>query len=250
MSIVCANLGIWSAAGNVAAVAYDGTTNQLTTSSISGLTDTSFGILTFFINPSSGSGQGIMVTHISGTGAGDSIIVQTNAGGTITVTLSELRGSGPTSAYNFTSTSAVNVSAWNSVLIAWNTNQSAGNKVGQIYINGSGGTTSTDISPAFNVALTGCSARVGTNNSILFSGCLSEFFFAPGQFLDFTVAGNRSKFITGTNHPASLGVNGSVPTGTQPRIYLHSAVPSEYVNSGNGGDLTPSGSFSNCGSHP
>lgn len=53
------------------------------------------------------------------------------------------------------------------------------------------------------------------------NGCLAEFYFAPNQFLDFSVTANRRKFISASGKPVFLGADGALPTGTAPLIYLH-----------------------------
>lgn len=64
--------------------------------------------------------------------------------------------------------------------------------------------------------------NAGTNaGSVRMDGGFAEFYFAPGQFLDFSVQGNRRKFITAGGKPANLGATGVTPTGSAPLIYLH-----------------------------
>lgn len=55
-------------------------------------------------------------------------------------------------------------------------------------------------------------------------GGMTELWVAPGQYLDFSVSGNRQKFhcadITNLTYaPVDLGASGSTPTGTAPAIY-------------------------------
>lgn len=84
-----------------------------------------------------------------------------------------------------------------------------------------------------------------------FSGCLSEFYFAPDQFIDITIDANRRKFISAGLKPVSLGADGSLPTGTAPIMYLRQNGANILVNSGSGGDFTSStGTVGDCGSSP
>lgn len=56
-------------------------------------------------------------------------------------------------------------------------------------------------------------------NASRYSGDFAEFFFAPGQYIDLSVAGNLAKFIS-AGRPVDLGSNGSTPLGVQPNTYL------------------------------
>lgn len=86
------------------------------------------------------------------------------------------------------------------------------------------------------------------------NGCLSEFYFAPGQYLDFSVEANRRKFISATGKPVSLGATGSIPTGVAPLVYLHlddgEAVANFATNRGTGGNFTITGTLDTASSSP
>ncbi len=85
------------------------------------------------------------------------------------------------------------------------------------------------------------------------TGILAEMYFAPGQYLnmDTLVGGvptNRRKFnqfVGGVLLPVSLGTDGSLPTGTAPRLYLHldnNESPANFsTNRGTGGNFTWNG---------
>lgn len=51
-------------------------------------------------------------------------------------------------------------------------------------------------------------------------GALAELYFAPGQYLDFSVEANRRKFRAGDGRPVDLGQTGMGPTGVRPLIYF------------------------------
>jgi hypothetical protein len=83
-------------------------------------------------------------------------------------------------------------------------------------------------------------------------GPLAEIYFAPGQYLDLTVAANRRKFnalIADRVLPVSLGTDGSTPTGTAPRVYLHldpgEAGQNFSLNRGTGGNFAWNGGIAN-----
>jgi hypothetical protein len=78
-----------------------------------------------------------------------------------------------------------------------------------------------------------------SDNGVKMNGCLAELYFAPNQFLDFSVVANRRKFLLATGKAAPLGTNGSLPTGVAPLVYLHlddmEAVANFAINRGSGG---------------
>ncbi|MEK9894933.1 MAG: hypothetical protein VW518_00720 [Burkholderiaceae bacterium] len=50
---------------------------------------------------------------------------------------------------------------------------------------------------------------------------LADVYWAPGQYLDFSVEANRRKFISASGHPVPLGPTGALPTGSVPILYNH-----------------------------
>lgn len=77
-------------------------------------------------------------------------------------------------------------------------------------------------------------------------GALADLYFAPGQYLDFSIVANRRKFISATKKPVYLGADGSIPTGVAPIVYQHLAdaeAPANFAtNRGPGGNFTRTGS--------
>lgn len=96
-------------------------------------------------------------------------------------------------------------------------------------------------------SVTDMSIGANTAGGSKLTGCLAEFYFAPNQYLDFSILGNRRKFITSTGKPVFLGTDGSKPTGIAPLVYFH-LDPSEAVadfatNRGTGGNFTITGAL-------
>ncbi len=249
MSFSCMNLGIWDSGGHgVAAVNYNGTTNYLNRgANLNGIADSPTGILSFWIKASN---TGELLISIGNQVISIQLIAD---GGGFLVRIVLGSGSGATMLYQSSTTSSF--SSWINILSSWNTNFSAGNKLQQLYISDSSNLgTVVDGSAAFSIGYSSetdwlISAATATPTG-LYTGCLSEIYFAPDQYLDFSVTANRRLFISGTGSPVPLGVDGSIPTGTAPRIYFRDAAASAGNNSGNGGNFTTHGSFSNCGTHP
>lgn len=86
------------------------------------------------------------------------------------------------------------------------------------------------------------------------NGCLAEIYFAPGQYLDFSLEYNRRKFISSTGKPVHLGITGATPTGTAPLVYMHldngEAVANFATNRGTGGNFTITGTLDTASSSP
>ena len=55
---------------------------------------------------------------------------------------------------------------------------------------------------------------------VKFQGVLSEIWFNPTTYIDFSITANRRKFRTAGGLPAYLGATGNIPTGTAPIDYL------------------------------
>ena len=90
-----------------------------------------------------------------------------------------------------------------------------------------------------------CVVGAQGDGTFKFDGCLAELYFAPGQYLDFSIVANRRKFISASGKPIQLGRRGELPTGTAPLVYQHldkgEAVANFATNRGPGGDFTITG---------
>ena len=142
---------------------------------------------------------------------------------------------------SITSTSTyVAGAAWHHLLASWDMAGLAGQKPKHMYINNNveQGAVS-DVGGVSIVEYTRGEWQVGSLGATgsNFDGCLAEFWFAPGQFLDFSVASNRNKFRNGAGQPIDLGVNGELPTGTAPALYLSNEFSTFPTNNGTGGDF-------------
>lgn len=87
-----------------------------------------------------------------------------------------------------------------------------------------------------------------------FDGCIAEFYFAQGQYIDFSIAANRRKFISASGKPVYLGADGSFPTGTAPIVYQRvangAAVATFATNLGTGGDFSITGTLETGSTSP
>jgi hypothetical protein len=140
---------------------------------------------------------------------------------------------------------------WRHVLASWDLATAAGH----LYINDVSDITSSTLTNDtidYTVADFVIGAR-GDGASKL-NGCLAELYFAPGQYLDFSVAANRRKFISAIGKPVPLGTTGVLPTGTAPLVYQHldnlEAVTFFRINRGTGGNFSIVGVLDPASSNP
>ena len=82
---------------------------------------------------------------------------------------------------------------------------------------------------------------------------IADLWFAPGQYIDFSVEANRRKFFSSTGKPVDLGASGSTPTGVAPIVFHHilaGEAPANFaLNRGTGGNFTVNGTLT-AGSVP
>lgn len=150
--------------------------------------------------------------------------------------------SGPSNSFSAQSV-GISAGVWHSMIGAWDSNYSAGNKIKQLYVDDVSAINSViDSGGAFSVNYGDGDNYIGRSNvGQWFNGDLAEIYFAPGQFLDLSVTANRRKFINAGNKPVFLGTDGSLPTGVQPAVYMNQKAITAQVNLGSGGDFDVAG---------
>jgi len=83
---------------------------------------------------------------------------------------------------------------------------------------------------------------------------IAELYFAPNQFLDFSLVANRRRFRSAGGKPVHLGTTGALPTGTAPAIYLHlddgETANNFATNRGTGGNFSVNGALTTATSSP
>ncbi|HQS59719.1 MAG: hypothetical protein B7Y56_02975 [Gallionellales bacterium 35-53-114] len=142
-------------------------------------------------------------------------------------------------------------STWLHLLASWDLASAAGH----LYINDASDISSptlTNDTIDYTLANWGVGAVPG--GTFLMNGCIAEMYFAPGQYLDFSVESNRRKFITAAGKPAYLGADGSIPTGTAPIMYHHldngEVVANFATNRGAGGNFAITGTLDAASTSP
>lgn len=142
---------------------------------------------------------------------------------------------------------------WKHVLASWDMAGGAGGR--HLYINDASDltvVTFTDDTIDYTQADWSAGARMDGNEKL--DGCIAELYFAPGQYLDFSVVSHRRRFISGSGKPVFLGATGALPTGTAPLVYFHldngEAVANFATNRGTGGNFTITGTLTTGSTSP
>jgi hypothetical protein len=157
------------------------------------------------------------------------------------------------STFQHRSTTAYAASAtWRHLLIAWDRSI----PVSSLYVGDTSDQTVVD-NDTFTADYTYPDWVVGAtaDGTIKFNGCLAELYFAPGQYLDFSVTANRRKFISAAGKPVSLGRFGEYPlNGIRPLVYQSlrkgEAVANFATNRGTGGNFSITGTLDTGSTSP
>lgn len=223
---------------------YNGTTAYAARgSALTGAVNSKKGILSFWTRIDAGDGTVRFVLLSSAAGTSQfTVRLQTNNKFLI---LGENTGS--STILNISSTTAYTASAtWLHFLSSWDLAISAEH----LYITDSSDltvTTSTNDTLDYNEPDFAIGSASESSATLSFNGCLSELYFNTSEYLDFSIEGNRRKFIDSHGLPVFLGGNGGRPTGSQPIIYIPDGDPS--TNKGSGGDFT-SNNLAVCSNSP
>ncbi len=133
-----------------------------------------------------------------------------------------------------TSTFAAGAS-WHHILLAWDFDASP--RV-RLYIDGVDETNYTHVAgDPVDIAFSARIGRIGTATR-QWNGCIAEFWYGHGQWLDLSVAANREKFRSVAGYPEPLGATGAAPTGASPTSYQFGGPDDFGTNRGTGGDFT------------
>mgnify|MGYP006349159995 CR=1 FL=1 len=228
------------------AVDFDGTNDYMPRGAgLTGAADSSTGILSVWLRFDGSDG---IATRLFSSFSGHLVFQKLS---TNTFSLNVNNGS---ASFIFLSTTAYTAGAtWYHFLASWDTNYSAGNKIEHLYVNDAYDLgTVTDSGAAFTVDYTDTNWHIGATSAggSKFNGCMAEFYFAPGQYLDFSDSANRRKFINSLGKPVDLGSDGSTPTGVAPVVYLKNVAASYGTNSGTGGNFTITGALTTASTSP
>lgn len=220
-------------------VSYNGSSQGLSKTSITGLADGKQGLLSFWIKINGGDGTVFDLIQtatphfrLTRNGANHFEITGSTSAGTTTLDIE-------------TSVTWTTSATWHHVIASWDL---TGSGTRHLYV---------DDAENVNVFTFANNAINYTDGTWLMpntdaNACIAEFYFTT-TWLDVSIASNRRLFDTGGSplHPISLGSNGSTPTGSQPIVYMKDPAATAGNNSGSGGTFTINGGpLSACGSTP
>lgn len=229
-----------ASSGGTNAVSYNGTNAYLSRASdFTGDADSSQGVLSIWIRLDAVPGTNFIFSNEAET-----MVLNNQASGKLRFRVTDSAAASKSLTFD-ANTGYTTQGTWRNILASWNTNFSAGNKLKQIYINGSSDLgTVTDASTAFTIDYTRAGWAVAArfdDPTNLFQGSIAEMFFAPGHYLDFSVSANRDIFYnSATGKPANVG-NLPAAAGFSPILYLTNPASTVNVNSGTGGNMTING---------
>jgi len=199
---------------------------------LSGAADSGMGMGSFWIFPSSLSGNQTFfagVTTLGGATARFTIrmvnttmrIVGVNSAGT---TVLDIRAS------------SIPLGSWSHIMYSFDLS-TAGRR--HIYVDGISNLSQTTFTVGGTIDYTLADWSFGAlaNGSEGFADNegFAEFWFASGQYLDLSVQGNRDKFFL-NSRPVELGATGNIPTGTGAIVFFRNRVEDGWAdNEGTGG---------------
>lgn len=232
---------------------FDGTNDYMNRGAdLTGSADSKKGILSFWFRMDGGDGaiQRLLSnsTTVGGTSVGGFTCAR-NSDNTFLV--AALNTSGSVIMSLSTAATFAAGATWRNLLCSWDLATSGAR---HLYIQDASDITVTTFTND-TIDYTRADYQVGNLGGLSkLNGCLAELYFAPGQYLDFSVTTNRRKFISASGKPVHLGSDGSLPTGTAPIVYQHLAAaeaPANFaLNRATGGNFTIIGTLTTGSSTP
>lgn len=141
---------------------------------------------------------------------------------------------------------------WHHFLASFNTADGSNN----VYVDDNFNESDVAVTVPFTIPFAGALGwEVMSKRSSLLNktqgGCISQFYFNPVEFMDFSVDANRRNFINADLTPVDMLPFGIQPTGTQPVVFMEMdpfATAGSGQNNGTGGNMvTLHGNLDPCG---
>lgn len=231
----------------VDAADFDGTNDSMARGAgLTGAADSKRGILSCWVRLDGGNG----VTQFLVDNTSSRFLFA--RAGTSVITLQGQNAAGST-ILNLTTTGTYTAGAtWMNLLSSWDLATAGASSLYVNDVSDKNAVTFTDDTIDYTVA--NWYVGIGASTVDRLNGCLAELYFAPGQYLDFSLVANRRKYISASGKPVHLGLTGALPTGTAPLVYQHlndaEAVANFATNRGTGGDFTITGTLDTGSTSP
>jgi uncharacterized protein YaiE (UPF0345 family) len=242
-----------SAGAAVDAADFDGTNDYLTRGSFTGQADSKLGILAVWF-------------QLDTTASLQDLLSCVKADATLVLEFSLMRaaasgvgiylGDSTGTILQMNSSISLATGTWYNLLASWN----VGSSLTHLYINDidrksvAAGPVDRTVPMTTTQQWSVGSYAPFDGGGLKVDGGVAEVYFAPGQYLDFSVEANRRKFISALSKPVSLGATGSTPTGTAPLIYLHmddgESANNFATNRTSAGNLTVTGALTTRATSP
>lgn len=232
---------------------FDGTNDYMTRGAgLTGASDSKKGIFSAWLRIDGGDATArvLLASAASIGGAVDSIRINLSAGNQFQIL--GLNSAGTTIFFVTTSGTYAASASWIHLLASWDLSTAGARS---IYVNDiSDILVSTFTDDTLDYTKSDWSIGAAPSGANKFNGCMADIYFAPGQYLDFSIVANRRKFISESGGWVDLGDNGSLPTGTAPLVYQHlaggEAVANFASNRGTGGNFTITGTLETASTSP
>ena len=204
-------------------------------SDLTGNTDSKSGIFSAWFRLD--GGDGVALPFLDNTD--NRIYIARNTGNKILMKFRDSTGVTILDRYSSTTYTADGV--WRHVLLSWDAEGGlASNQhmyVDDVNVKGTGSAGDD----AIDYTQTTWGVAGNAAGSAFFDGALAEVYFAPGQYLDFSIAVNRREFIDADGYPVDLGASCYKPTGTAPLVCMKTQFNNAGENSGTGGNFVING---------
>ena len=229
---------------------FDGTFDYMKRGAgLTGAADSKKGILSFWLNTWAVGSNVILRSDVAGLVYNNFTVGNT---GVDIFFFMQVYDSSGTSGVNQNTTVAMNIGTWYHILASWD----CATTTSHLYKSDVSDQHFVSANADVTIDYTHTDWVVGASitGTLKYPGYLAEFYYAPGQYLDFSSVANRRKFISASCKPFHLGTDGSLPTGTAPLMYHHldngEAVANFATNRGTGGNFTITGTLATSASSP
>lgn len=234
----------------VGGAVFDGTNDYMTRgATLTGASDSKTGILSLWFKVNGGNATSrLMLSSWNGSSLQFQLVH--GQSGDDKISVFGINSSFSTILNLKTNTAYSSGSTWRHILASWNL---ATGGARSLYVNDVNDLNEvTFTNDTLDYTATDWSIGAAPNGNFKGSYDLTELYFAPGQYLDFSLISNRRKFISASGKPVHLGSTGSLPTGTAPLVYLplNANLGNAEVNSGTGGNFTITGILTATSTNP
>lgn len=240
--------GILSSYGQyiVKSVDFDGTNDYMKTGAgLTGASDSGLGTVSFWIRLDGGDTTFMTILHAATTVGGPASRFRVRRQDTNKLSIVGVNSANTTILDGSTLNSLVSGSNWHHIAISFDLSDTGKRHFIVDGIEDGSWFTYTNSTIDYTVAdwTIGGQANGGTK----FNGCIAEFYFTMGQYIDLSNATNLAKLRNNANKPVNLGVTGTAPGLGTPNIYCRVnsvGTASDFAtNLGSGGNFTITGSL-------